>query len=87
MARSTALVLGIGLLGASLGGCATRTIQENAALRAPRPISSSPALAEYIQPADIYPSIGGDTLRGASPTEQADAREAASWPPEEPGKP
>ena len=81
------MVIALCGLGAALSGCATRTVQENAALRAPRPVSSSPALAEYIKPADIYPSVGGDTLKGASPAEQAEAREAASRPLEDPDKP
>ncbi len=85
MARLTVTM--VCLLGACLAGCATRTVQENAALRAPRPKSSTPALAEFVKPADIYPSIGGDTLKGASPAEQAEAREAASRPLEEIEKP
>jgi hypothetical protein len=51
-----------------LSGCVT-VHHENAALRMPRPNSTSPELLAYAPPNAEYPSVGGDILKGASPAE------------------
>ncbi len=58
------------LLTASLGSCVAYH-QEVAALRMPRPSSEAPGLAGYAAADPRYPSVGGDILRGASPTSAA----------------
>jgi hypothetical protein len=71
------LVLVATLLASS--GCVTRTLQENAALRAMRP--QPPAeLSAYVAPREDFPSVGGDILRGTSPADLAAARAAAVAP-------
>ena len=77
------VVVGAGLA-MSVGGCVTRTHQENAALPQPRP--HAPNLAEYQKGDPEDPSISGDILKGYTPAELAAARAAATQTPPEPEK-
>ena len=67
------------LLAASLGGCADYH-QENPALRMVRPAGPPADLTAYAPPNSDYPSVGGDILKGTSPTEAA-AYQATSGEP------
>lgn len=64
---------------AALGACVTRTHQEAAARRMPWPEAS--ALPASASPTTSYPSVGGDTLKGASPADQDAVRAAAEQAP------
>jgi hypothetical protein len=74
------------ILAAGLSGCVGYH-QESAALRMVRP-QADPELAAYAPPNPDYPSVGGDILKGTSPTEAAayqattGATEIAPPPPE-----
>ena len=70
-------VLLAGLAGAALGGCVAATHPENAALRAPWPPESPPALLAFQPPSRDYPTVGGDILKGTSPADADAARAAA----------
>jgi hypothetical protein len=59
-----------GLLAIGLGGCVGYR-QEVAALRMPRPIGETRALAAYAPADPAYPSVGGDILKGTSPRSEA----------------
>ncbi|HEV2364888.1 MAG TPA: hypothetical protein VGS12_11900 [Caulobacteraceae bacterium] len=61
---------------AALAGCFS-THTENAKLQMPWPNHESTALSAYAKADPNWPSVGGDILKGASPTEQAAARDAA----------
>ena len=61
----------------ALTGCVSGIHQERVARVAPRPQPPVAVLTAYAKPADAYPSVGGDILKGASPEEQAAARAAA----------
>jgi hypothetical protein len=63
-------IIGAALLAASLGGCVSYH-QENAALRMPRPRVEPPELTSYAASNQDYPSVGGNILKGTSPTEAA----------------
>jgi hypothetical protein len=80
--RATMGLLAIGPLIASLGGCVAYH-QEVAALRMPRPSAEAPGLAGYAAADPRYPSVGGDILKGASPTSAAiyDATSGDRVPP------
>ena len=78
---------GAGALAAVLCGCVTRTHMENAALTMPWPKPPGAALLAYTPPNPDYPTVGGDILKGASPADQAAAREAAARPSAAPVKP
>ena len=79
IARAVALAL-------PLCACITHTRQESAALPQPWP-QPPPNLAAYGPPAPDYPSIGGDILKGSSPSDLAAARAAAFHPLDEPDAP
>lgn len=70
-------VLLAGLAGAALAGCVAATHPENAALRAPWPPESPPALQAFQPPSRDYPTVGGDILKGTSPADADAARAAA----------
>jgi len=65
----------------SVGACAHYD-QEVAALRMARP-AAEPELAAYAAPDASYPSVGGDILKGTSPTAGAayDATSGGRVPP------
>jgi hypothetical protein len=58
------------ILAASLTACVGYH-QENAALRMVRPAAAPAELRAYAPPNSDYPSVGGDILKGTSPTEAA----------------
>ena len=64
----------------ALAGCVGPTRWENAAVRVPWPQESPPALTAYAPRDADYPSVGGDILKGASPTDLEAARAAADPP-------
>jgi len=68
--RAITGLLAIGPLTATLSGCVAHH-QEVAALRMPRPTAEAPGLAGYAAADPDYPSVGGDILKGASPTSEA----------------
>ncbi|HEY5071543.1 MAG TPA: hypothetical protein VII63_05885 [Caulobacteraceae bacterium] len=70
-------ILAICLPALAVSGCIANTLPENAALRVPWPPESPPQLLAFGPPDADYPSVGGDTLKGASPAEQEAARAAA----------
>jgi hypothetical protein len=82
---ATAGLLAAGALTATLGGCVAYH-QEVAALRMPRPTAEAPGLAGYAAADPRYPSVGGDILKGASPTSAAayDATSGDLVPPPAP---
>jgi hypothetical protein len=59
-----------GVLAAGLGGCVSYH-QEVAVLRMARPNGLDPTLARYVAPDPVYPSVGGDILKGTSPHTEA----------------
>jgi hypothetical protein len=69
-------------LALNLAACASYH-QEVAALRMPRPQTESAELAAYARPNPAYPSVGGDILKGTSPTAAAayDATSGERVPP------
>jgi hypothetical protein len=83
------LAAGVAFATINLGGCLGYH-QEVAALRMPRPEAGPAALAAYAGGAPIYPSVGGDILKGAAPRAAA-AYEATSGervpPPDAPAPP
>ena len=64
------LAAGMAFAAAELGGC-THYHQEVAALRMARPAVESAQLSAYARGEPNYPSVGGDILKGTSPTEAA----------------
>jgi hypothetical protein len=74
-----AVLAGVACMG--LTGCIATSYKENAALRMTKLEHSDPALDPFVAPDKDYPSAGGDILKGASPAEQAAARDAAAAPP------
>ena len=83
------MMAGAGLLTIGLGGCVGYH-QEVAALRMPRPIGEARALADYAAADPAYPSVGGDILKGTSPTAAEAAYDATVGervPPPGPGNP
>jgi hypothetical protein len=69
-----------------LCACISHTTQESAALPQPWP-QPPPNLAAYGPPSPDYPSVGGDILKGSSPSDLAAARAAAFHPLDEPDTP
>ena len=73
-----------GVLAVGLGGCVSYH-QEIAALRMERPNGMDPTLAGYAAPDPVYPSVGGDILKGTSPhtdaPDRAIVREPVRPPP------
>lgn len=63
-------------LAATLGACASYH-QENIALTMPRPQGEPVELAAYARANPDYPSVGGDILKGTSPTAGAAYRATA----------
>jgi hypothetical protein len=59
------LTMATGVLAVSLGGCVSYH-HEAAAQRMARPKDLDPAMAGYVAPDPVYPSVGGDILKGAS---------------------
>ena len=80
-AAASAVVLALPLC-----ACISHTTQENAALPQPWP-QPPPNLTAYGPPAPDYPSVGGDILKGSSPSDLAKARAAAFRPLDEPDTP
>jgi len=70
------------MLAVSLSACAHT---QNAALRMPRPDDGARDLAAFAPPDPDYPSVGGDILKGTSPSAtaayQATTGAAATAPP------
>ena len=81
----TILVPALAAAAATLSACAGYH-QEVAALRMARPAPAPAALAAYAAPKRAYPSVGGDILRGTSPTSAAayDATVGDTPPPAPP---
>jgi hypothetical protein len=77
---------GAAALALPLCACITHTHQGNAALPQPWP-QAPPNLAAYGPPAPDYPSVGGDILKGSSPSDLAAARAAAFHPLDTPDTP
>jgi hypothetical protein len=63
-------LIGAALIAAGLDGCVSYH-QEVAALRMPRPRVEPAELTSYATANNDYPSVGGDILKGTSPTEAA----------------
>jgi hypothetical protein len=78
------LAAGAALAAAALGGC-THYHQEVATLRMARPAVEPAQLAAFAKGEPNYPSVGGDILRGTSPTAAAayDATSGERVPPPE----
>jgi hypothetical protein len=76
----------VAALAASLAAC-VRYHQEVAALRMPRPAHEPAELAAYAKPDPDFPSVGGDIMKGASPTatDQASGDETPSPPASQAG--
>ncbi|HUZ12899.1 MAG TPA: hypothetical protein VMU93_08635 [Caulobacteraceae bacterium] len=77
--RAGAAVLAAALGGGGLAACAAYHL-ERPALRMARPQAEPAALSLYAPPSDNYPSVGGDILKGTSPTSVA-AYEATTAAP------
>jgi hypothetical protein len=68
--RTLPCLAALAAMAAALGACAGDH-QEVAALRMARPAAAPAALAAYAAPDKAYPTVGGDILKGTSPTSAA----------------